>query len=443
MEQETLRINGIPAVVYGSEADGVFLFVHGKNGNKEEAEDFAQSVSNKDWQVLGVDLPEHGARQAEKDTLKPWLVIPELRGVMQYAKQRWQRIGLRANSIGAWFSMLSFAGEALERCLFVSPILDMERLIIDMTGWAGVSEAQLQEQGEIGTSFGETLSWRYLEFARQHPIADWNAPTAILYAGKDTLTARETAEAFAKRFHCDLSIMENGEHWFHTPEQMEVLHSWTDAQISRIPKSTPAEAENVTLRFAAAADSAALRDIYAQYIDTTITFEYALPTEAEFARRIDDVMACYPYLVCEQAGKVIGYAYAHRHREREAYQWNAELSVYLAPSHRGKGLGKMLFHALLGLLRLQGVKTVYSGVAMPNEASEGLHASMGFSRLGTYHNTGYKCGGWHDVTWFEKQLNALDASPAPILPINELSVAAVGAVLESAARGGASAHLSK
>ncbi len=430
MKKTTLRIDGVPAVVYGDETEGVFLFVHGKNGCKEEAEDFANAAFPYGWQVLGIDLPEHGERNAEKGTLKPWLVIPQLQSVLRYIKQRWQKTALRANSIGAWFCMLSFGEEAFEKCLFVSPILDMERLIEDMMRLSGVSEAQLKEKGEIETAFGETLSWRYLEFARRHPLTRWESPTALLYAGRDTLTARETAKTFANRFHCRLFIMENGEHWFHTPEQLEVLCRWTDAQLRAAHGGG-----NIRLRFASAADSAALLDVYAQYIDTTITFEYTLPTLAAFTRRMETFSACYPYLVCEYEGRVVGYAYAHRHMERAAYQWNAETSVYLDRAFRAKGLGKRLYSALLSLLRLQGVKTVCSGVTLPNDASEGLHAHMGFSRLGVYHHAGYKCGAWHDVAWYEKALGPYDPSPAPILPVGALSAEAVRAILEDAGKG--------
>ena len=156
-------------------------------------------------------------------------------------------------------------------------------------------------------------------------------------------------------------------------------------------------------RFATVQDSATLLEIYAQYIETPITFECALPTEQAFADRIHRIVQEYPYLVWEDdSGRVLGYAYAHRQMERAAYQWNAELSIYLDRAHTSQGWGKKMYLALMDLLALQGVKTVYGGVTIPNEKSERLHACLGFQRLGTYHNTGYKCGRWHDVAWFEK-----------------------------------------
>lgn len=176
----------------------------------------------------------------------------------------------------------------------------------------------------------------------------------------------------------------------------------------------------MTIRFAAAGDAGALLEIYAQYIDTPITFECRPPSEEEFSGRITGIAKEYPYLVCEEGGRIIGYAYAHRHMEREAYQWNAELSVYLHQSFTARGLGKTLYLILIEILKLQGIRTVYGVVTAPNAKSEGLHASLGFQLLGTCHRAGYKCGKWHDVMWFEKQIAPYDSSPKPIISINEI-----------------------
>ena len=141
------------------------------------------------------------------------------------------------------------------------------------------------------------------------------------------------------------------------------------------------------LRFATEKDCRALLAVYAQYIDTAITFECRLPSEEEFAGRIRAITRDYPYLACEERGRIVGYAYAHRQKEREAYQWNAELSIYIGRGFTSGGLGRGLYGALMELLRLQGVKTVYGGVTLPNARSEGLHRALGFRLLGVYHNT--------------------------------------------------------
>ena len=113
------------------------------------------------------------------------------------------------------------------------------------------------------------------------------------------------------------------------------------------------------IRFAGAADAQDLLGLYGQYIDTPITFECALPSRAEFARRIEGIGRAYPYLLCREGERTVGYAYAHRQMEREAYQWNAELSVYLDRAFTSRGLGGRLYRVLMELLRLQGVRTAY------------------------------------------------------------------------------------
>ena len=230
MTEEKFLLGRIPAVLYGKPSQQVYLFVHGQCGCKEEGAAFAEVVCPKGLQVLAVDLPEHGARRGETERLNPWTAVPELRAVLEFAKPRWSEIGLRANSIGAHFSLLAFAGEPLCRALLVSPILDMERLISDLMRAAGVTEQELAARGEIETDFGQTLSCRYLSWERRHPLKNWRCPTAILCAGRDGMTGRETAERFAADHDASLTVMENGEHWFHTPEQLAVLRAWEDAE---------------------------------------------------------------------------------------------------------------------------------------------------------------------------------------------------------------------
>lgn len=184
------------------------------------------------------------------------------------------------------------------------------------------------------------------------------------------------------------------------------------------------------LRFAAGADAPALLAIYERYIPTTVTFEYVLPSQGEFLRRVEDISAVYPYLVLEEEGAALGYAYAHRVAERAAYSWGAELSIYLHPRAAGQGAGRRLYQALMELLRLQGVRTVYGLVSSPNPASERLHEALGFQRAGVQKNAGYKNGRWIDLLWFERAIAPYDPEPAPIIPVRELPGERVQEVLE-------------
>ena len=226
MKEERFTIQNIPSILYGDSSEYLFLYIHGKLGSKEEAAHFAEIVCPKGYQVLSIDLPGHGERADEMERFVPWKIVPELQAVYGFARQHWKRIRLYGSSIGAYFSLLAFRDAKLEKSLFVSPILDMEKLICDMMGWAGVTREQLQQAGEIPTAFGETLTWKYLTYAEEYRISKWDSPTAILYAGQDHLTERETIDDFARRFGGTVTVMENGEHWFHTEEQLAVLDAW-------------------------------------------------------------------------------------------------------------------------------------------------------------------------------------------------------------------------
>ena len=149
-----------------------------------------------------------------------------------------------------------------------------------------------------------------------------------------------------------------------------------------------------TIREAVLGDAAALLDIYAPYIkDTVITFEYNVPTAEEFAARIGETAALHPYIVCERGGQIVGYAYAHRIRERAAYDWAAELSIYLAPAAQGQGVGTALYRCLIDLLEMQNLRILYGCVTLPNEKSERLHQKLGFSLAGVWHGSGWKFDG--------------------------------------------------
>ena len=189
------------------------LYVHGKGGSAGEADRLRTICPG--FAVLGVDYRGE----------LPWEAAPQIAAAYDEVRRQYDHIILLANSIGAYFAMLALGDRALDRALFVSPVLDMERLILDMMGRAGVSEQTLRERGEIPTDFGETLSWEYRSYVREHPIA-WQAPTEILYAGGDHLVSRQSVERFAAEHGAGLTVLEDGEHWFHTEEQLAFLDNW-------------------------------------------------------------------------------------------------------------------------------------------------------------------------------------------------------------------------
>ena len=234
MKKETMKINGIPAILWGEKSDSVFIYVHGKSSNKEEAQGFAEKAAHKGYQVLSFDLPEHGDRTNENCPCMVWNGVHDLEVIGKYAQQNWNDICLFGNSLGAYFSLLAYKGFPLRKCLFLSPVLDMERLIHNMMEWSGVSEQELKDKREISTSTGEKLYWDYLCYVRENLIDKWDVPTAILYGSDDILTEREIVKHFSERFRCDLTVLEGSEHWFHTERQLNFLDGWLDRNIDSV-----------------------------------------------------------------------------------------------------------------------------------------------------------------------------------------------------------------
>ncbi len=191
----------------------IVVYVHGKGGSAEEAEHY--SALFPDSEVLGFDYRAQ----------TPWEAREEFPRFFAAQRARCGRLTLIANSSGAYLSLHSLDETLVDEARFISPVVDMEKLIGNMMLWSNVTEAQLAERGEIATDFGETLSWRYLCYVREHPVA-WRVPTRILYGEKDSLTSMETISAFAAQHGAELTIMPGGEHWFHTAEQMRFLDDW-------------------------------------------------------------------------------------------------------------------------------------------------------------------------------------------------------------------------
>ena len=168
------------------------------------------------------------------------------------------------------------------------------------------------------------------------------------------------------------------------------------------------------IRLATLEDAAAVAEIYRPYVESTvITFEVVPPTNDEMRSRMAGVLARLPWLVAEDAGRIVGYAYASPHRERAAYQWSVDTAVYLHRDAHRKGIGRSLYSALFPMLVRQGFVNAYAGITLPNEKSVGLHEAMGFLPVGIYRNVGFKAGQWLDVGWWHLPLRPLPATPQP------------------------------
>ena len=167
------------------------------------------------------------------------------------------------------------------------------------------------------------------------------------------------------------------------------------------------------VRDATRADGAACASLYAPYVtDTVITFENDLPTPAEMADRIAGAQEAHAWLVLEEHGRVVGYAYAGPYKARAAYRWSCEVSVYLEYGRRRSGGGRVLYEALFDRLADRGFRTAVACMTLPNEASEGLHRALGFEPIGTFRGIGWKHGAWRDVAWVQRPLAGGDDPPA-------------------------------
>ena len=191
------------------------VYIHGKGGNAGEAAYFKPLFPECD--VLGFDYRSE----------EPWDAVPEFREYFKNLSEEYSSITVIASSLGAYFLMLSGAGDLITKAFFVSPIVDMERLIRDMMFRANVSEEELRQKGRIVVSPEEILSWEYLDWVIKHPIK-WNIPTFILYGEKDNFQSIETMRRFAGSIDAELTVMPGGEHWFHTDEQNEFRWNWLD-----------------------------------------------------------------------------------------------------------------------------------------------------------------------------------------------------------------------
>ena len=190
------------------------LYLHGKGGSADEAEYYKPFFPDSD--VIGVEYRGDNPWNAREDILSAY---------RWFAKQ-YESISIVANSIGAYFSMNALSDVDIEHAYFVSPVVDMERLILDIMSWSGVSESELVDKKVIVVpTWDEPFTLEYLTYTREHPIS-WNVPTDILYGEKDALIPFETISKFVKKSGAKVTVMKNGEHWFHSDDQVKFHDAW-------------------------------------------------------------------------------------------------------------------------------------------------------------------------------------------------------------------------
>ena len=177
------------------------IYIHGKGGNSNEAYYYKKFFSD-EYDVIGFDY---------KSEL-PWEAKVEFPKFFDSLVLKYREISLIAN-------------KPIKKAMLISPIVDMEKLILNMMARLNISEEQLYKEKIITTSLNESLSWEYFSYVRNHPIT-WNISSHILYAGNDNITSLETMRNFANHIGASMTVMHNGEHWFHTEEQLAFLDNW-------------------------------------------------------------------------------------------------------------------------------------------------------------------------------------------------------------------------
>lgn len=195
----------------------------------------------------------------------------------------------------------------------------------------------------------------------------------------------------------------------------------------------------ILLRTARLSDAERLVEIYAPYVtDTAITFEYEVPSVEEFRSRIEKTLGKYPYIVAEQNGRIMGYAYASAFARRAAYNWSVELSIYLDMEIRRQGIGGRLYQAMEEILKEMHILNMNACISWPKAEDEYLtknsvqfHEHMGFRLAGEFHDSGYKFGRWYNVVWMEKMIGDHPENPKPVRTFPEIREKFTGNLLES------------
>jgi len=230
MMKRAITINNIPAIIWGDDSDRVIIAIHGNQSNKADVpiEILANNASIKSYQVLSFDLPKHGDRVNESTPCEVQTCVEELRIIMQYAKANWQYISLFVNSMGAYFSLLAYPDEPLEKVFFLSPVIDMQRIIENMMMSFSITPEQLERQQIVSTPIGQDLYWDYYCFVKEHPIIKWSVPTYILKGDNDDLCESNVVIQFAERFSCKLNTAKEAGHYFHTPTELASLNNWLE-----------------------------------------------------------------------------------------------------------------------------------------------------------------------------------------------------------------------
>ena len=343
------------------------MYVHGRGGSAAEAEHYRPLFPG--CEVIGLDY-----RGAE-----PWTAGPEILAAVRDAKDRYGSVTLIANSIGAFFSMCAGIGGMLRKAYLISPVTDMEGLIRGLMAAENVTEAELREKRRISTGFGEDLSWEYLSYVREHPV-EWNVPTEILYGSRDELVPYGSVSAFAEKHGCGLTVMEGGEHWFHTEEQMRFLDAWITKK-QRKERSGVLKTSRLILKALEDADRDTLIRMAS---DPRVKETYMLP-DLESREQEDAFFGRLKALSEDKDHFVFG-IYLDREligflNDCETGGGSIEMGYFISPERWGRGYASEALGAAVEELFRMGYERVTAGYFEENEASRRVMEKCGMRSL--------------------------------------------------------------
>ena len=213
-----------PIVIYGEETDRAFLFFHWENRNCFAIEPFAELALAHGWQVVDAEMAQSGETE-EQRALHPWQPVLFLKNLLVHAKRRWENIGVFADSVGAWLCMLAFEGAGVERCLFLSPVLDMADVIASKLDQAGITPAQLRRQKTVSAGEYE-LTYDYFRWLQRHRAHALCENTAVLLGGQDPLVSKSSVQRFVGKEGAIITTLPGCDHWFETERAQQFAQDW-------------------------------------------------------------------------------------------------------------------------------------------------------------------------------------------------------------------------
>lgn len=232
MDLTKIRIEGIPAILWGKPSERMIIATHGSHSSK--IDDciwiLAEAAIKKGYQVLSFDLPQHGERVYEKDFIMPDECIRELKLMYVYALRHAKKISLFGCSMGAYFELLTFADADIDRVWFLSPVVNMERIIHNLMNYCQITEKEFEEKVMIKNNI-ETLYFPYYIYVKNHPIDIWKHQTFMLRGENDMMCEYDYVKKFVEKHGCELTIQEGGEHWFHTDNQLSFFKHWIEERL--------------------------------------------------------------------------------------------------------------------------------------------------------------------------------------------------------------------